>query len=79
MSNEIDQTIRAILSDIRDGLDFSNTSTDADFGDVGLDSLDTASLLLEVQERFGVKISDDDAEDLNTIGKLAAFISKSQA
>lgn len=74
MKLDIEKTIREILANIRDEFDFSETSVDADFGDVGLDSLDTASLLLEVQEKFDVNISDDDAEELNTIAKVAAFI-----
>lgn len=74
MSQTIEQTLRALLSNIRDGIDFTDASVDADFGAIGLDSLDTASFLMEVQENFGVTISDEAAEGLTTIALVVAFI-----
>lgn len=74
MTDKIETTVRNMLSRIKDGLDYSNTSLDTEFGNAGFDSLDTASLLLEIQEEFGLTISDDDAERLDTIGKLVSYI-----
>jgi acyl carrier protein len=74
MRTEIETTIREILTEVREGYDFGAMSPDTTFGDAGLDSLDSASLLLGVQDVFGVQISDDEAEELDTIGKLSEFL-----
>jgi acyl carrier protein len=74
MTDTIESVVRELLSEIKDGLDYSTISLDTSFGDAGFDSLDTASLLLALQERFGIEISDDDADELDTIGKLVTYI-----
>jgi acyl carrier protein len=70
----IEQKVREFLSEVRDGQDYTKASVDIDFEEAGLDSLDTASLLLAVQEAYNVDISDDDASDLTTIRKLVDYI-----
>lgn len=76
-NNDIDTKIRELLSEVKDGLDYSATTLDTPLGDAGLDSLDISSLLLLVQETFDVEISDDDADRLDTIGKMRDFIAQS--
>lgn len=70
----IEQKVREFLSEVRDGQDYTKTSVDIDFEEAGLDSLDSASLLLAVQEAYDVDISDDDASELTTIRKLVDYI-----
>lgn len=72
--HDIETKIRAFLSEVKDGLDYSAASPDTSFEDAGLDSLDSSSLLLLVQEEFGVDITDEDADRLTTIAKLRDFI-----
>lgn len=79
MKSEIEKGVREMLSEVKDGLNYDNTSLDRAFDDAGLDSLDVATLLLEVQERYGLQISDDDAEKLDTIGKLVDYIAEHKA
>lgn len=74
MKAEIEKTVRELVSEVKDGLDYSSTSLDREFDDAGLDSLDHATLLLSIQERYNLNISDDDAETLTTIGKLVDYI-----
>jgi acyl carrier protein len=76
---EIEKTIRDLLSEVKEGLNYENTSLDRDFGNAGLDSLDVATLLLSVQEHYDITIGDDDAEELDTIGKLVAYIAEHKA
>lgn len=71
---QIDAKLRAMLTEVKDGLDYSATSVDTTFGDAGLDSLDSSSLLLLVQEEFDVEISDEDADRLDTIAKLRDYL-----
>jgi len=43
----------------------------ARIGELGLDSLDSLELLLIADELFGVRLSADDLESMNTVGELA--------
>ncbi|BBH52205.1 MULTISPECIES: acyl carrier protein [Fluviispira] len=42
--------------------------------DLGADSLDIVELLMEIEEEFGVNISDDESERLKTVGDAVKFI-----
>jgi acyl carrier protein len=42
--------------------------------DLGADSLDIVELLMEIEEEFGVSISDEESEKLKTVGDASKFI-----
>ena len=42
--------------------------------DIGADSLDVVELIMSVEDEFGVSISDEEAENLRTVGKIVEFI-----
>lgn len=42
--------------------------------DLGADSLDIVELLMEIEEEFGVNISDEESERLKTVGDAVKFI-----
>ena len=42
--------------------------------DMGLDSLDFVEVILSVEEEFGVDIPDEDAEKLDTFGRMITYI-----
>ena len=42
--------------------------------DLGADSLDIVELLMEIEEEFGVSISDEESERLKTVGDAVKFI-----
>lgn len=71
---DIEKALRAILSELFPDIDFSGVSAATALEDTGLDSLDRASLLLAVQEKFGVRIPDEIVEDMDSLGKLGKFI-----
>jgi len=79
MKAEIESTIREMLAEVKEGLDYNNMSLDRDFGEAGLDSLDVASLLLAVQEHYDVNIDDDKVDELNTLAKLVDYIAANKA
>jgi acyl carrier protein len=76
VKDDIEKKIREMLSEVKDGLNYDNTSLDRELGNAGLDSLDMATLLLSIQEHFDLTIDDDDAERLDTIGKLVDYIAE---
>jgi acyl carrier protein len=42
--------------------------------DLGVDSLDKANVLLEVQERLGVVVPDEDMDSLDSVSAIADYI-----
>ena len=45
---------------------------------LGADSLDVVELIMSVEDEFGVQISDEDAAQLPTVGKILEYIEARQ-
>ncbi len=59
------------------GVDESEVTPEAHFiDDLGADSLDTVELVMALEEEFGIEISDEDAEKIQTVGDVVKFIEK---
>ena len=57
------------------GIPQSEITPDASFvRDLGIDSLDYAELVMEFEQAFDIKIPDDDAEKMQTIGQAISYI-----
>jgi len=57
------------------GVEENKITTDARFiEDLGADSLDTVELIMQFEEEFDIEISDEEAEELTTIGKSVDYI-----
>lgn len=71
---DVQKKITAILID-KLGIPESEVTTDASFvRDLGIDSLDYAELVMEFEQTFDIKIPDDDAEKMQTIGEAVSYI-----
>lgn len=44
------------------------------FQDLGLDSLDAVELIMAFEEKFGIEISDEEADKIKTVGDAVACI-----
>lgn len=73
----IEQDIRTIITNAVVGFDNNLMKNDSLFIDVGLDSLDLATVLLEVQEKFGAELPEGQEDDFDTLGKLISFVENS--
>lgn len=57
------------------GVDEKQITDEASFiDDLGADSLDTVELIMALEEKFGVEIPNEEAENLTTVGKVAKYI-----
>ena len=62
------------------GVDESEVTPEAHFiDDLGADSLDTVELVMALEEEFGIEISDEDAEKIQTVGDVAKYIDKAKS
>ena len=52
-----------------------NIQSDTVLTDIGVDSMTLLSSLLELENEFGIKISDRDIESLVTVGDLVQMVS----
>ncbi len=60
-----------ILADYK-GVDASAIKTDAPFTELGLDSLDVAELVMQIEDELGVTL--EMSAEYNTVDKLWAYI-----
>jgi acyl carrier protein len=75
--------IRAGLADILEevaGVLPADVTTDKSFTeDLDVDSLSMVEIALAAEERFNVKIPDDELANLKTVGDAVTYIEKAQA
>lgn len=45
------------------------------FEDLGLDSIDLMTVVMAVEERFSIEVSDEELEDVTTLGQAADLLS----
>jgi acyl carrier protein len=73
------EQVKKIIVDLL-GVEPDKVTRDADFRqDLGADSLDLVELIMEFEERFGGTISDDDAQQIKTVGQVVDFIEQRMA
>ena len=65
------ETLVKILADYK-GVDASEIKTDAPFSELGLDSLDVAELVMQIEDELGVTL--EMSIKYNTVEKLAVYI-----
>lgn len=70
--------IRDIISKAEVGADASTLRDNINLTDQGIDSMDIFTIMLAVQDHYGIQIPDEDIESLRTIEDLAAYITKRQ-
>ncbi len=72
--DEIFARVRAILVD-QLGVQEEAVTLEASFQeDLEADSLDLVQLIMELEDQFGIKISDEEAEQILTVGNAVDFI-----
>ncbi len=76
-------TKEEILGQIREmlveqlGVDQADVTMEASFqDDLDADSLDLVEMIMEMEDKFSVKISDEEAEQIRTVGQAVDFVAE---
>ena len=76
--SEITDRVKAIIVD-KLGVDEGQVTENAAFTtDLGADSLDTVDLIMEFEKEFDIKIPDEQAEKIQTVGDAIAYIEEAK-
>jgi acyl carrier protein len=76
--DEVYERIREVLAE-RLSVEESDITEEANFQeDLGADSLDLVEMIMELEDQFGIKIPDDDAQRIQTVGQAVEYVTSHQ-
>ena len=75
MTRDITQEIKGLI-DEKLGIGLEKITDKSTMDSLGADSLDQIELIMKIEDQYNLKIPDEDADGLKTIGDMVNYISK---
>jgi acyl carrier protein len=76
--DEVFERVREVLAE-RLSVEESDITEEANFQeDLGADSLDLVEMIMELEDQFGIKIPDEDAQQIQTVGQAVEYVTSHQ-
>ena len=72
----VDSIVRDVLSE-KTGIDFQLIQPDSSIDDdLNIDSLDFTEIIMEIEKKFRIKITDEESEKFRTVAQITSFIKR---
>lgn len=76
--DEVFERIKEVLSE-RLSVEEADITEEANFQeDLDADSLDLVEMIMELEDQFGIKIPDEDAQQIQTVGQAVEYVTSHQ-
>jgi len=78
VSDDVTQRVKELVAE-RMGVEEDQITEDTHFvNDLQSDSLDMAELVIDLEEEFDMSISDEEAQEIETVGQAIEYINDNQ-
>ena len=76
--DEVSERIKEVLVE-RLSVEEADITEEANFQeDLDADSLDLVEMIMELEDQFGIKIPDEDAQSIQTVGQAVDYVTSHQ-
>ncbi|HKF15453.1 MAG TPA: acyl carrier protein [Gaiellaceae bacterium] len=76
--DEVFERVKEVLSE-RLSVEEADITEEANFQeDLDADSLDLVEMIMELEDQFGIKIPDEDAQKIQTVGQAVDYVTSHQ-